>query len=135
MDLLKNATTSEEAEKIISENFPGWLVYSTDNYSDDYAYLRQNWEYICKTIGTPTKRIVLVSDINFQSEAHKELNEVAEFMTKNGYCVRRDTEFILCPVCESAIPSKPVWEVMRSKGLPVPTVWSNFCLKCSQIKA
>lgn len=127
---LNEAKTVGEVTNLILQNFPNWLVYSVDDYSPDYPHLRKNWEHICKLAGTSPKKIVLVKDIVFDDD-HKNINEVAEYMTRNGYVVRRTEEFIVCPTCEKAIPCKEIWQQFRNKGIRVPDQWSNKCRNCN----
>lgn len=127
------AKNPQEAQRLIEQHFPGWLVSSLDKYGSDYSYLQRNWEVICQRINTTPKKIVLVADIKFDDE-HKGVNAVAEFMTRNGYCVRRISEFQACPNCHGAIPVIEVWHLMQEKGLPVPRVWSNRCRDCQRAK-
>lgn len=119
----------EKIQEFISSILPNWLVYSTDNYSDDYPHLRSNWNQICKMTKTSPKKIVLVQDIVFD-ENHEVVKEMCEFMTKRGYVVRRAGEFIVCRTCMKAIPCIEVWHLLKEKGLNVPSEWSDKCRRC-----
>jgi hypothetical protein len=126
---LSTLSTAGDTEKFINTHFPGWLVYSLEGYSKDYSYLQGNWEKICQMTNTVPQKIILVSDIKFDEE-HVATSVIAEFMTRNGYCVRRSAEFIACSKCERALPCRELWTLMKEKGMPVPAVWSNHCRNC-----
>ena len=121
--------TAQEVEQLLEEYYPGWLVFSLDKYSDDYPHLAKNWKVMCQSLRVPTQKIVLVADIKFDEE-HSIINAVSEFMTKNGYCVRRAGEFIACPTCEAAIPCEQIWFLLKDKRFPVPNSWQNKCSGC-----
>lgn len=127
---LQDSVNSIEAEKIINEMFPGWLVHSTLGYSLDYPHLETNWKRICELVRKTPQKIVFVTDINFEDD-DKTKSMVCDFMTKNGYCVRRVEEFTICPVCYRAIPCQEIWHLLKEKGFSVPQVWSDKCQKCN----
>lgn len=136
----KTLKTRDEVKNFIDRVFPGWLVESTDRYSEDYPHLQKNWEFICGKLGAAPQRIIGVSRIEFDNtcddDERKEIprfsfiKEICEEMTKKGYCVRRVGEFTSCPVCERAIPVIEVWHLLKEKGMPVPGKWSDKCKKC-----
>ena len=126
---LHTLSNAKDTVKFIETHFPGWLILSLNNYSKDYPHFQANWEKICQMANTTPQKIVLVSDIKFDEE-HVATSVMAEFMTRNGYCVRRAAEFVACAECESAIPCQDLWVLLRNKGMPVPSNWSNHCSGC-----
>jgi hypothetical protein len=131
-EILRNLSTlktADETEKFINDNFPGWLILSLPGYSSDYHHLQKNWEKICQMAKTVPQKIILVSDIKFD-DTHIATSVISEFMTRNGYCVRRAAEFIACPKCEGAIPSRELWIMLKDRGMPVPKIWANCCSNC-----
>lgn len=129
IELINNSKDVNDAQNIIMEYYPGWLVDSFSCYSSDYPHLQENWEKICGMLGSTPVKIVIVSEIKFDSD-HKTINSICNFMTKNGYCVRREGEFIPCDICHKAIPCEEIWNLLKSKKFPVPEVWSTKCTKC-----
>jgi len=124
--------TKGQVLKFIHEVFPGWIMEILDGYSSDYPHLQKNWETICEKIGnniTPQK-IILVSDIPLD-EKHTLLHTISESITRNGFVVRRVTEFIRCQNCRRAIPAYSVWKMMKEKNLPTPEKWSVYCTSCT----
>jgi hypothetical protein len=126
---LRTLSSPEDTVDFVNKHFPGWLILSLTSYSKDYPQFQSNWEKICQMANTTPQKIVLVSDIKFDEE-HVATSVIAEFMTRNGYCVRRAAEFIACSECEGAIPCQPLWTLLKDKGMPVPPVWSNRCNDC-----
>jgi hypothetical protein len=112
---------------------PNWFVDMCDSYSDDYEYLNRNWGCICQVGGVQKRKIILVSDINFDdnSERGTLIRNVSEFLTKNGFSVRRKTEFVICSVCLQAIPDLAMWQYLKTNNAPVPSDWSCRCKGCN----
>ena len=128
---IRPGQTTQEVQRIIEKYFPGWLVYSFEDYSKDYPHLKKNWKTICDMTQSTPKRIVLVADINFDAE-HTHTARLCEFMTRSGYCVRRVGELIPCTSCYKAIPAEHLWRAFIDKGdLPVPGVWKDKCSDCN----
>jgi hypothetical protein len=130
--ILQDIISSEnvqQAENIIRTHYPDWLICSMEEYCDDYPHLTQNWDKLCSLLKVEKRKIVIVKEINF-NESPDIYNKLCEFMTKNGYVVRREGEFIGCEICGKAIPSMPVWSVIKQAGLPVPEKWSEKCSRC-----
>jgi hypothetical protein len=127
--MLITLKTREETHEFIEKHFPGWLILSLAEYSKDYPHLQKNWEKICEMSGCKTQDIILVSDIKFDNE-HIVTSVIAEFMTRNGFCIRRSEEFISCINCERAIPCKNLWYMLKEKGMSVPDKWSEQCSSC-----
>jgi hypothetical protein len=126
---LNNLKTPDDTNRFVETHFPGWLILSLPEYSKDYPHLQNNWEKICSLAKCKPQYIVLVSDIKFD-DTHIATSVIAEFMTRNGYCVRRAEEFVACQTCERAIPCKNLWALMREKNIPVPKEWSGKCSSC-----
>ncbi len=119
----------DDVEALINYFYPNWLILSLDKYSNDYPHLQRNWEIMCQTMRVVPRKIILVDDIKFDND-HKIINQVAEYMTKNGYVVRRLGEFIVCPTCNGAIPTRSIWSLLKEKKFPVPDIWGNKCQRC-----
>lgn len=122
-------TEKSEIYEYISSIFPGWILHSTDNYSDDYKYLENNWNHICDLAKIKKAQVVLVDFIDFK-ENLLLIKLFCEIMTRYGYTVRRKEEFISCSVCGKCIATSNLWKIMYQKGLPVPKEWSTKCSKC-----
>ena len=129
LNKLKTVNSPRDAERIINETFPNWLVCDFEGYSQDYPHLQSNWNIICQRLNTSPKRIVLVDDITFD-ETPSLKNKLCEFMTSYGYCVRRKDEFVPCRVCEKAIPCIEIYTLLKEKNFNVPDTWDNKCKDC-----
>jgi len=122
-------------QEFLEAEYPGWLRTVTNDYSDDYEFLRSNWKYICTKNHTSPQRIITVSAVFFDKKngplRHLGIMSICEELTRQGYVIRRYDEFVNCPVCTRSIPAREVWESMRDKRLPVPEKWSPHCTKCA----
>jgi len=127
------SSNKEELREFVEKTFPGWLLASTDKYCKDYPHLQQNWEHICGMNNVQPQKIVVVDQVKFD-ENHALLRTICDVMTQRGYVVRRKEEFTGCEVCRHAIPVREVWQLLKDKGLPVPTVWSTNCSECNNIE-
>lgn len=128
-EILVELLNNEDTFGIIEKYYPNWIEKVLNHYSKDYYILFSNWKNISNLLHTSPKKIILVNFISFEPE-YSVLNKVCDFLTKNGYCVRRFDEFISCPVCNSVIPCKLVYDTMKSKNIGVPETWKEKCINC-----
>jgi len=127
-ELTTLGTCKDVLDKIKSV-YPEWIVTYINNYSDDYPTLTRNWNFICSKAQTTPTKIIIVKHIKFDS-FHVCVCAFAELLTIMGNCVRQEEDLGMCTVCGAAIPSQPMWQIMKEKGLDVPEVWSLKCKKC-----
>ena len=132
---------SEKLTKV-PENTNNWIVNTFDDYSDDYKLLRDNWEYLCKKLDTTRKKIVIVTylPVSTNTEKDKIVATVTNNMIEDGHTIRRVGEFVGCSVCNKAIPTQRMYNLLklnvedknknRENLLTIPSVWKNHCEKC-----
>ena len=128
MDDIKESKSFEQAVYVIDQYLRGWLLYSINGYSEDYPHFSANWKVICDKVNTTPKKIIIVRELHFTPE-YSILNNLCDFLTTLGFCVRREGEFIKCTECGDAIPSHTVWTVLKGKGIKVPKKWQTYCSK------
>ena len=130
IEKMKTLSTTSETIDFINTHFPGWIICILPDYSADYPHLSYNWNFICDKINTMPKKIIIVDQI-IQDPDYTLLAHLCEFITKNGYMVRRKEEFISCEKCGRAIPSAGLYEYMKTK-MPdkIPKEWSATCKNC-----
>ncbi len=104
------------------------IVSQFDSYCSDYPLFDKNWEFLCNKLGASKKKILLVQNIDFNQQTDE--NKMFDHLTKDGYCIRRVGEFTACTKCGKAVPCKEIWELLRSKHLPVPDTWAENCTTC-----
>jgi len=127
IDRLDSINDKTEFQQYVQHILPHWLIYTIDKYSSDYPHLQENWIKLCQINKVRPQKIVLVADIQFD-ENHQVVQKCCEIMTKRGYVVRRASEFVVCPVCNKAIPCKPLWELLRNhQAKHIPVNWSEKC--------
>ena len=109
----------------IKENNPNWIKYVLDDFSDDYKGLKNNWVEICKMLKTKRKKIIIVENI-FNDENNKKM---CDLLGTSGYCVRTLYDYFPCPICNLALPTKFVHNMLVKCGK-----YDNICPysdKCS----
>jgi hypothetical protein len=126
---IKECKCLKDIVDLIDQYYPEWLVTSIDGYSEDYPQLTKNWNIVCEKMGVTPKKIILVKEIKFSAD-YKIMEFICDFMTRNGYCVRRETEFVVCPDCNKAIPVESVHSVLKKNKSNVPLVWRSHCRNC-----
>lgn len=124
----------------INQILPGWIQCVLDTYSNDYMYLTTNWKRLCNDFGTTMKNIIIVNDIpNGVSRKQLSIEDknkivVLDILTRNGWVIRRNNEFMECNQCKkSAILSKSLWKLLVNKPMfksKIPKTYRNVCLKC-----
>jgi hypothetical protein len=117
----------------ISKIIPGWIVFYMRGYSPDYmATLGENFKLFTEAINTTPKGIVTVKDVPMNNNTTDETITlkflICDFLTRNGFAVRRDTELFPCPNCGFAVPTKE-WHAKISKKVSLPK-WRDECIIC-----
>ena len=64
-----------------------------------------------------------------------KINFISDLLTRNGYIIRRNNEFISCRNCLKAIPSESLYNMIREKAPPqisstTPLYYSDTCSNC-----
>lgn len=127
-DRIREAKTLGDVKNIIDNIFPGLIIHTLPNFSQDYEILRRNWYQLCKTLNAEPKCIMIFADWN-PDESHKLVAHIAECFTKAGFLVRTCTEIQRCDTCRLAIPTHEYHTLMTGKGIKLPE-WSANCTDC-----
>jgi hypothetical protein len=130
--VMEEVENSTNPLKSIQTIIPDWVTCSFDEYSTDYPQLSKNWNRICEQIGTTPQKILLVEchimdTLHLDMRDYTTLENLCNFLTGKGYCIRRANEFVKCSKCQRAIVSKDLWVYMKSQGVPCPEKWSPDC--------
>jgi hypothetical protein len=114
----------------IEKVFENWLVNVIDGYSSDYKRLDKNWGFLCNQMNIRKRKIILVSDLNFD-DGFSILKLVCERITTMGFLIRRECEFVKCVKCGLAIPSEDLYDKLKLT-IPkcLPKKWENQCSDC-----
>ena len=112
---------------IIQEADSSWMVNTADNFSLDYNIFEKNWLHVCNITNTSPAKIILVTKIETLLE-----RTFAEILTRSGFCVRETHNFTLCKKCNSAIPTREMYDVLkRYHTTVIPRLWSERCSTCN----
>ena len=104
--------------------FPNWFIATIDDYSDDYPHLKKNWSDICEKIGIEKTQILIVDQLSHEPQ-YSLILFFAEIFTRAGFAVRRKNEFFPCKVCNKALPSEYIWQIMKDNNFSVPEKFSQ----------
>ena len=63
-------------------------------------------------------------------QEHTLLRVFCDILTRTGFCVRKQDDLISCRVCNTAIPCKELYELLRIKNVRIPEKWSDTCSSC-----
>ena len=133
---LRNCKTMAEVKNLINEVFPDLIRVFSRGYSSDYPALIGTWHTMCQALKTPPKGIILVEFVppsirDAGTEAYSLLRKFLDTMVACGFCVRRTTEFRLCPNCKLVLPKHGLYKKMKfMKPKDVPEVWDYKCGSC-----
>jgi hypothetical protein len=126
---LSNLKTLGDVKEYIDTIFPNWFIATIDNYSDDYPHLKKNWSDICEKIGIEKTQILIVDQLSHEPQ-YSLILFFAEIFTRAGFAVRRKNEFFPCKVCNKALPSEYIWQIMKDNNFSVPEKFSPKCVNC-----
>jgi hypothetical protein len=130
LEELRNAATLGEVNNLINRVFPNWQVCMLSGFCEGYPHLNANWEILCKKMDVAPTRVLIVRDLSFDDD-HLLLRNFVECLTRAGFVVKRMVDYVPCRKCEKiAIPTPPVHNVMKEKGVPVPDVNVPICKGC-----
>lgn len=110
----------------------GWYLTTCKQYSNDYAFLTENWNKIVQKSRYAKMRrgIVIVSFIPTTEKDHTILKFVMDMLTCIGFVVRSTYEMTYCRICNDVIPTQVAYNVMKDRSLPVPSRWQLKCIDC-----
>jgi hypothetical protein len=130
IDEIKKLPTIGDIKPIVDKYFPKWIIGTIYDYSEDYPTLRSNWHTVCNMMKVkPTQIMVVDSDLVFDTN-HKLIVLLSEILTRSGFCVRSKNHIFSCKNCGKGIPQSTVYDLLKSKNIKVPNVWSTICEKC-----
>jgi hypothetical protein len=125
MSEITQLKTIHEVLEHIQQKHPGWIVGMFEDYSDDYRELHNNWVRLCDTFKASPQRIIIIR--SFDLDDHYSY---AELLTKTGFVIRTQYEFIPCSVCHKILPTREIYEKLKDAKKNVPDVWSETCSSC-----
>lgn len=123
---IKNCPTLGEIKNLMDKTFPGLFITVLPEFSEDYPHLNKNWKSICDSIPTTRKQIIILDNY---SEDCSLVKTFTECFTTAGFAVRRKSEYIPCEKTGKALPTEPIYMLLKEKGFTVPEKWSQFSSK------
>ena len=128
---LRELRTIEDVLRYANTNYPGWIAGFAERYSDDYPHLTCTWVEMAKMLKTTPSQIILVSYIPLLNLSNGSdspvLAGVCDIFSRSGFMLRRNEEFITCPVCDALLPSKKAYGNLTVKP---PFPWTSRCRLC-----
>lgn len=146
LDRIKQSRTIGDVLNLANEVFPGWVVGISKSYCKDYPSLTNTWITTCKNANVPRAQIIIVKEMDTDYIADKVMSmkkfdtsktfEISlityfcECFTVAGFSVKSIYEISMCPVCDCAVPTKEMWELLKKNNTVVPNEWSKKCVNC-----
>ena len=127
---LKSYRTLGEVKSLTERVFPEWFITTMPRFCGDYPHFQTNWETICEKNGVKPTQVMIVEEVE-QGPRYTLVQNFAECFTRAGFAVRKKMEFIPCPDCSAAIPSKLVYNQLKEKNVTILPEWSPKCSSCS----
>ena len=119
-----------EVMKLINRVFPDWVVAFFNGFCAGYPHLTNNWHILCSRIGVKPAQVLIVRELNFDDN-HTLLKEFCECLTQAGFAVKQMVDYLPCSKCENiAVPTPPIHETMKEKGIKVPDINIRTCMAC-----
>lgn len=116
----------------LKEIFPTFIKHTKLEYSKDYPHFDVNWRAMCTSLNTRKAYILLVDEF-VEDDSHILIKTFCEVLTQAGFVVRPESSYVVCPSCDSVIPSFEMYNKMKLNRVRVPHTWSNQCIDCSRV--
>lgn len=129
IDELKTLQTLGEVKDLVDRVFPGFIIGTIEEFSNDYKSIQENWHRVCSHTGVRPTEIMIVSDFFFRDN-YTLARLFCETFTKAGFCVRKYTEYMKCVICGKAIATQDNHALLKRLGQRVPTGWNDKCSTC-----
>ena len=126
---LMTLQTIKEIYDLLLKIYPDFVINVLSKYSTDYPHFDINWRGICETLKVPKAQIILVDD-HPEDDKHFLVKTFSEILTQAGFIIRRYTEFVPCTVCNSALPTEPIYNKLKENKIKVPEKWDTKCSTC-----
>ena len=130
---LRELRTLEDVLRYANKNYPGWIAGFADRYSDDYPHLTFTWVEMAKMLKTKPSQVMLVSYVPLLNKGGGSdspvLTALSDIFSRSGFMIRRNEEFVTCPVCDALLPSKKAYSKLTVKP---PFEWSHKCRLCEE---
>jgi len=67
-----------------------------------------------------------------EDKKHILIKTFCELLTQTDFIIRKNSEFITCSVCNSAIPCEESYNKLKKSDIKtaIPEKWSNKCTDC-----
>ena len=129
---LQTLPTMKKIFDYIEETFPGWIVCNFKSFCSNYPHLTKNWNFLCNSLNVSTAEIVIVRKLMLDKK-HILLQTFAECLTKAGFAVRQQNDYLPCAKCSKvALPARYLYNCMSSEGLDIPEKYTQICGNCIQ---
>lgn len=97
--------TPEKLLERAKELFPGWIIRDAEQFAYECRKLNHEWAGNCKFFNMKPLRVLLVSklfpgDRKKHNSRHKLLGTLCDCLTRVGYFIREEQEFIECIDCQ-----------------------------------
>jgi hypothetical protein len=128
----------------INSHLPDWIQQRLDDYAAEYNFLALNWAYLCVQWKTEPQQILVVNflpsvcmDPDYKEYSDfRILQVVIDYLSKNGFVIRKNTDIIPCKLCKKALLSESVYNHLKSTNnvysKKLPKNWSEHCLQCEE---
>jgi hypothetical protein len=123
---LHSLPTLKEVREFIDRVYPTWLISMISEYSNDYAYMDNNWKKLCADINVNPKEIIIVDSYTLDSD-HTLIKQLCELLTRSGFVVRTKNALMPCSDCGKAIATESLYNILKENKMPVPDTWSSKC--------
>jgi hypothetical protein len=132
MEQIRRAPTIGDVKEIADKIFPKWIVAVAPDYCPDYSEFLKTWDFLCSRLACKKQCVLIVEYLIFEdpNNDYTLIRHLGELLTRAGYSVRRQEEFVGCTECHKAIVSPILYEILKKQQIPVPEIWTQKCSNC-----
>lgn len=128
IEKIKQCPNIGAIKDLVDQVYPGWVITFFKSYSSDYPNFNTNWKKLCIQLGVPQTEIIIVDMVDFTSDKYTLIRMFSELFTRAGFSVRDKKDFIPCSKCNSLLPTEYMYNMLKSRKVPVPKVYSDTCI-------
>tara|TARA_A100001011_G_scaffold400735_1_gene518128 strand:- start:2770 stop:3216 length:447 start_codon:yes stop_codon:yes gene_type:complete len=133
LEIKTKCPTIKDIFDVINRTYPNLISSCSSKYSDDYPHLTHNWNFMCEQIQGKIHNIRKGLIVLLNTKEIKDgslISFFSETLMLCGCVVRLSSDYHVCEICKSVIPSEKNYLKFKQLCVSIPKEYSITCEKC-----